>query len=103
VNAAKPSAFPVTRLSIVLFASVFISFVLLCAGFLIVLSGFGYDLIYAGIPYQDPTSEMEARFRADKAIADRIMLIGFIVGAIGFLWLILFSIGTWVRRSQKMS
>lgn len=81
--------------------SVLVSFVLLCAGFVIVLSGFGYDLLYAGIPYQDPTPEQVAQYRSDQGIAGRIMRTGFIVGAIGFLWLILYSIGTWLRRSQK--
>ncbi len=50
---------------------------LIAAGLLVVLLGFIYDLAYAGIPYQDPTPEMAARFHQNARIASLIRWSGF--------------------------
>ena len=38
-------------------------------GILIVMSGFVYDVVFAGIPYQDPTPELQARYDFHSAVA----------------------------------
>jgi hypothetical protein len=35
---------------------------LIVAGLLLMVGGFVYDVMFAGIPYQDPTPEMSARY-----------------------------------------
>jgi len=42
---------------------------LIAAGFFLLLGGFIYDVIFAGIPYQDPTPEMSARYSHHAHIA----------------------------------
>lgn len=38
-------------------------------GMLLVVSGLAYDLRFAGLPYQDPTPDMEARWKFHKSVA----------------------------------
>ena len=38
-------------------------------GILIVMSGFVYDVLFAGIPYQDPTPELQARYEFHSCVA----------------------------------
>ncbi len=38
-------------------------------GLLLLASGFVYDLVFAGIPYQDPTPAMSARYAFHARIA----------------------------------
>lgn len=52
-------------------------------GVLLILSGFAYDLVFAGIPYQDPTPEMFARHAFHSRIASGFYTSGgnaFLVG-----------------------
>jgi hypothetical protein len=42
---------------------------LLVAGVLLVLGGFAYDVLCAGIPYQDPTPEQSARYAYHARVA----------------------------------
>ncbi len=72
---------------------------LIVAGLLIVLGGFIYDVMFAGIPYQDPTPEMSARYEHHARIASvirwcgvAVFLIGW-VGAIRRFWPLFFLIG----------
>jgi hypothetical protein len=46
------------------------------AGLLLLAGGFVYDVIYAGIPYQDPTPEMSARYAFHARVASIIYLTG---------------------------
>ncbi|MBU4526479.1 MAG: hypothetical protein KUA37_14820 [Desulfomicrobium sp.] len=46
------------------------------AGLFLLLGGFVYDVIFAGIPYQDPTPEMSARFSRHALIASIIRWCG---------------------------
>ena len=72
-------------------------YILIAAGFLLIISGFIYDIFFAGIPYQDPTPEMSANYFWHAHIASTIRWCGvgvFLFGAVG-------GVGCWiVRRSQ---
>lgn len=63
-------------------ASVF----LIASGAALIVSGFAYDLSFAGLPYQDPTPEMQDRWLFHKGMSGRIMLTGAIVLGIGCVW-----------------
>ena len=61
---------------------------LLAAGLLLVVGGFIYDTIFAGIPYQDPTPEMSTNYARHSHIASTIrwcgvgiILLGIFLGA----------------------
>ena len=55
------------------------------AGLLLVITGFVYDTTFAGIPYQDPTPEMSARYAFHSRIASVIGLTGAGVLVIGLI------------------
>jgi len=38
-------------------------------GILILMSGFAYDVLFAGIPYQDPTPALQARYDFHSSVA----------------------------------
>jgi hypothetical protein len=72
----------------------FLPLILIAAGLFLILGGFIYDVIFAGIPYQDPTPEMSARYSRHAHIASTIRwcgLGGFLLGA-------LVGLGRWVVR-----
>ena len=54
-------------------------------GLLIVLAGFAYDVLFAGIPYQDPTPELQARYDFHSSIAGLIYKTGGIVLLVGIV------------------
>jgi hypothetical protein len=45
-------------------------------GFVLAAAGLVYDLAFAGLPYQDPTPEMQARWRYHSGVASVIELVG---------------------------
>ncbi len=45
-------------------------------GIVLVVSGVGYDVVFAGIPYQDPTPEMSARYAFHSRIASAFYMVG---------------------------
>jgi hypothetical protein len=61
--------------------------------------GFIYDILFAGIPYQDPTPELSASYALHANIASMICWFGAVVFLIGWVtgirrfWPILFIIG----------
>ncbi len=60
-------------------------------GIVIVIMGFVYDVLFAGIPYQDPTPELQARYDFHSSVAGMFYKTGgivFLVGlvAIPFIW-----------------
>lgn len=62
-------------------------------GFLLLITGFAYDVVFAGIPFQDPTPEIQERFNHHKSIAGIIMLSGvasLLISAISFTGHLLF-------------
>lgn len=55
------------------------------AGMFLVAAGFVYDLLFAGIPYQDPTPEMQASWEFHRSVASIVQVSGaicFLFGAI---------------------
>ena len=54
-------------------------------GVLIVLTGFVYDVLFAGIPYQGPTPELQARYDLHAGVANVFYMSGGIVLLIGLL------------------
>jgi hypothetical protein len=55
---------------------------LIIAGLCLLVGGFLYDVMFAGIPYQDPTPEMSASYARHSRIASVTCWIG--VGAFLF-------------------
>lgn len=63
-------------------------FILIAAGLFLLFAGFVYDMEFAGIPYQDPTPEMSARYARHASIASTIRCIGaglFLLGSLAGL------------------
>ena len=58
---------------------------LIAAGLFLFVSGFLYDVMFAGIPYQDPTPEMSARYAHHAHIASVICWLGVAVFLFGSL------------------
>jgi hypothetical protein len=54
-------------------------------GMLIVGSGLVYDILFAGIPYQDPTPELQARYDFHSSVASWFYKAGGIVLLIGIV------------------
>ena len=52
------------------------------------VAGIGYDVIFAGIPFQDPTPEMTASYNRQAAIASAIRNIGLVLIASGGIWFV---------------
>jgi hypothetical protein len=50
--------------------------ILIAVGLLLLVAGFIYDVMFAGIPYQDPTSEMSARYAHHARVASLICRVG---------------------------
>jgi len=50
---------------------------------MIVSGGFIYDVMFAGIPYQDPTPEMSARYAHHAHVASMIRWFGAAVSLLG--------------------
>ncbi len=61
---------------------------LLVSGACLFVGGFIYDVRFAGIPYQDPTPEMQVQYDHDAGIASKLMQPGLAavgVGVVGFV------------------
>jgi hypothetical protein len=56
---------------------------LFLTGLLVIVGGFIYDVIFAGIPYQDPTPDMEAKYAYHARIASIFYKSGMLVGVFG--------------------
>jgi len=54
-------------------------YMLLAAGPVLLVAGFLYDLLFAGIPYQDPTPKMTASYDRHSAIATVIYWCGALI------------------------
>lgn len=52
-------------------------------GLALIFLGFVYDVVFAGIPYQDPTPEMEARFLWHKSVAATMGWVGLALSFVG--------------------
>ena len=60
-----------------------ISNAVLLAGVIILVIGLYYLVIKAGIPYQDPTVEMQIRYAIDDGIGSVLSKVGFILALCG--------------------
>ena len=63
--------------------------VLLSLGMALIAGGFVYDVMFAGIPYQDPTPQMQAGYDFHASVSAKIVQIGtllVIASAVSFLW-----------------
>lgn len=59
--------------------------ILIAAGLFLLVGGFIYDVMFAGIPFQDPTPEMSARYAQQAQIGATICWLGVGVFAFGLL------------------
>jgi hypothetical protein len=71
---------------------------LIAAGIAMVFAGLVYDIIFAGIPYQDPSPQLQAAFEADAHFAKRLMDVGGFVTFLGFIVAIVRSAIRCIRR-----
>jgi hypothetical protein len=69
---------------------------LITVGILIFLGGFLYDVLFAGIPYQDPTPELSAAYRYHARIASVLCWAGLSVFGLGLVA----AITQFVRHSR---
>jgi hypothetical protein len=58
-------------------------------GLLLLLIGFMYEVIFAGIPYQDPTQLMIQNYNFHKAVGQKIELTGIVIMALSILGIII--------------
>ncbi|BHH82419.1 hypothetical protein [Desulforhopalus sp. 52FAK] len=68
-------------------------------GIVIVMMGLVYDIMFAGIPYQDPTPELQARYDFHSFVAGIFYKTGgmvFLVGLVAILFI-------WVMARNKNS
>ena len=70
----------------------------LLLGVVVILAGFVYDVLFAGIPYQDPTPELAARYALHSAVAEAIRGAGGIIFGLGLLVLLARWILSRVKR-----
>ena len=55
-------------------------------GGLLMLAGFLYGVIFAGIPYPDPSPAQQAAFGRDSALSDGLMAGGAGLTLLGLVW-----------------
>ncbi len=72
-------------------------FVPLIAGALLVVAGLAYDVVFAGIPYQDPPPALRGQYALHAAFASRIESVGGYVALIGAAVLL----ATWLARRLR--
>jgi hypothetical protein len=59
------------------------------AGCVVVGGGFGYDVMFAGIPYQDPPPELLARYEFHASVAGYLYKAGLGMVGLGILLLVI--------------
>jgi len=69
----------------------------------ILIVGFAYDLFFAGIPYQDVTPELQARWELNRSIADMAYVIGGITLLIGIVAIPVIGLVTGKGKRQSMT
>lgn len=67
-------------------------------GIALVAAGFVYDLAYAGIPFQDPTPELTARWQHHGQVAAVTRLVGYAITSLGSLALLVFNLWSILAR-----
>lgn len=74
-------------------------FVLVALGLMLFFVGFLYDVLFAGIPYQDPTPAMIADYAFHAHIASLIRWSGICISILGGILIVVQK----VRRKKKQS
>lgn len=69
-------------------------------GIVLVLVGFVYDLLFAGLPYQDPTPEIQSRWESHKFVANLFYETGGIIFLLG-LFAAPFVLKIMMRKAPK--
>lgn len=77
-----------------------ITVLLIVIGFSVMFMGLIYDVLFAGIPYQDPTPELLAEYNRNKATATRLFYIGGFFSSAGSIAAVVMAIWS-VRRMLK--
>jgi hypothetical protein len=72
--------------------------VLMVFGLGLMAGGFSYDLTFAGLPYQDATAEMAARWALDKSIGEGLFIAGFALLIAGLLGWVVRRFGLFLPR-----
>lgn len=65
------------------------SLILIGAGLVLIAAGFVYNVMFAGIPYQDPPPDLAARYAFHTGVADALFWAGSAVFLAGMLTVIL--------------
>ena len=73
---------------------------LLMFGLIFVCLGFAYDVMFAGIPYQDPTPGLQARYQFQAGVAAWILRLGLAALALGGVGVIVQAIARRFRASR---
>ncbi len=68
--------------------------IVILVGILVIFAGLVYDVLFAGIPYQDPTPALAAQYAFHAQIASMIRWSGFWISIAGGVALIV----RWFRR-----
>ncbi len=79
----------------------FLPLILIALGTIIVFAGFLYDLLFAGIPYQDPTPALAASYDFHSQIASIICWSGLSICIIGGMAMLIRWLMT-KGRSQRV-
>lgn len=61
----------------------YLPFILIALGIIVIFAGFVYDVLYAGIPYQDPTPALAASYNFHSQIASIIRWSGLGICVVG--------------------
>jgi hypothetical protein len=64
----------------------------IAGGALLLMLGFLYEILFAGIPYQDPTSSMIQRYDFHQAIGQTIEWIGVLVFVLSIIGIIIHTL-----------
>ena len=54
-------------------------------GLSLLATGYVYAVMFAGIPYQDPTPAMQAEYRRHAHVASGVMKLGLVMFCLGFV------------------
>lgn len=72
---------------------------LIFAGVIMLAVGFYYQGIKAGIPYQDPTEEMQLQYTIYWKVGEELIYDGFMIGSTGLvLRIIVFMVERYIKR-----
>lgn len=73
-------------------------YLLIAVGFALSIAGLVYDILFAGIPYQDPSPRLQAAYLEQALIATQLIRIGGFVTFLGIVAVVVRSAIRFVRR-----